>query len=184
MNLLEFCNSGTWNLFQSGQQKERVSFGIRVLVRRDKSLWQLTAQPTLPKINTVVGSFWIARSIYLVFLFQTLGSTVIDSSKKQGTAAPLKKEGRLLSLIEQEQSINLEVDPDQDFDYDKENATDPFAVSGFACDIFKYYQYREVSYFALVSFPLLSEVICCRGLFWTPAKVWPERSRHCRWLAG
>jgi hypothetical protein len=69
----------------------------------------------------------------------------VDSAKKSLPIAASKKEfNRLSPLEEQEKIAELEVDPEPDVDFDKENASDPYAVSDFACDIFRYYKHREV----------------------------------------
>jgi hypothetical protein len=40
----------------------------------------------------------------------------------------------------------LELDPAPHFDYDKENANNPYAVAEFAWDIFRYYKHREAKF--------------------------------------
>jgi len=48
-----------------------------------------------------------------------------------------------LSLAEQEIAESLELDPAPHYDFDAEQAKDPWALSNFARDIVKYYQHRE-----------------------------------------
>jgi len=48
-----------------------------------------------------------------------------------------------LSFAEQEIADSLEVDPAPHYDFDKQQAKDPWSVSEFACDIVKYVRHRE-----------------------------------------
>jgi len=68
---------------------------------------------------------------------KALSATIVDSAKK------LNSKERSQFKIDEVNAASLEVDPALDFDFDKENATDLNAVSEFACDIFRYFKYRE-----------------------------------------
>lgn len=80
---------------------------------------------------------------------QALSTYQIDSTKRktqsQSYTAKKEKVERLLPLQDIEEAELLEVDPAPEVDFDKENADDPFAVSDYAVDIFKYFKWREVS---------------------------------------
>jgi len=92
------------------------------------------------------------KRVALGDITEALSTTLIDSSKKPANSASQTSVSaagstsaahRLLPISEQELASALEVDPAPNYDFDKENANDPFAVSEFACDIFKYYKHRE-----------------------------------------
>lgn len=90
-----------------------------------------------------------AKRAALGDITKALNSYSIDSSKKKtlSTSITVKKAKveRLLPLKDVLDAERLEVDEDPapDFDFDKENANDPFAVSQYAKDICKYYKWRE-----------------------------------------
>lgn len=99
------------------------------------------------------------KRVALSGITAALSTAIIDSSKKQLPVTPPKKEaGRLSPLFEEEQADVFEVDPAPGFDYDKENSSDPYAVSEFACDIFKYSKFREGTFHVKNYFKNQSEV--------------------------
>lgn len=76
---------------------------------------------------------------------EALSSTLIDSSKKTASVSSQPTAiKRLPPLVEQqEQASLLEEDPLPDYDFDKENRNDPYSVSEYAFDVFRYYKHRE-----------------------------------------